>query len=50
MSHDALELTVSNPPRDFDAAIELARDQYAHACDIVDQGAHPTSGAWRTRV
>jgi hypothetical protein len=44
MSHDTLELVVSHPPRDFDEAVPLARDQYAYASDIVDQGEHPTIG------
>jgi hypothetical protein len=44
MSHDTLELVVSHPPRDFDEAVPLARDQYAYASDIGDQGEHPTIG------
>jgi hypothetical protein len=34
-----LEAHVSRPPTAFDAALELAREQYAYCPDIVDQGA-----------
>jgi hypothetical protein len=44
MSHDTLELAVKEPPETFADAISLARQQYAYASDIVDQGDHPTIG------
>jgi hypothetical protein len=45
MSHDTIELGVSNPPTSFEAAIPLARQQYAYASDIIDQGEHATVGS-----
>jgi hypothetical protein len=45
MSPDALELVVSDPPTTFDAAVVLAKEQFAYASDIVYQGEHPTIGA-----
>lgn len=45
MSPDAIELIVSEPPVTFADALTLAREQYAYASDIVDQGDHPTIGS-----
>jgi hypothetical protein len=45
MTNDILELVVASPPRTFEDALPLARQQYAYANDIVDQGEHPTVGA-----
>ena len=45
MSNDTLELSVRNPPTTFTAAVELARQQYAYASDIIDQGEHESVGA-----
>ena len=45
LSPDTVELTVGHPPTTFDDALVLARDQYAYAPDIVDQGEHGTVGA-----
>ena len=44
ISTDTLELAVSDPPETFADALLLAREQYAYAPDIVDQGEHPTIG------
>ncbi len=44
MSTDTLELYVVRPPTTFDDALLLAREQYAYASDIVDQGEHPSVG------
>lgn len=44
MSNDSLELVVSRPPGTFEEALVLAREQYAYAPDIVDQGEHETIG------
>jgi hypothetical protein len=45
ISPDTLELAVERPPASFDDALVLAREQYAYAPDIVDQGEHPSIGA-----
>ncbi len=45
MSNDTLEFDVPNPPTTFEAALALAREQYAYAGDIVVQGEHDTIGA-----
>ena len=44
IAHDTLELVVASPPATFHEALELARDQYSYAPDIVEQGEHPTVG------
>jgi hypothetical protein len=38
LSRDTLELRVSRRPQTREAALELAREQYAYCNDIVDQG------------
>lgn len=38
ITSDVLELAVSRPPADDQAALALAREQYAYCADIVDQG------------
>lgn len=45
ISPDTLELAVARPPTSFDDALVLAREQYAYAPDIVDQGEHSSVGA-----
>ena len=35
---DQMELRVGNPPADWEAALQLAREQYVYDYDIVDQG------------
>ncbi len=50
ISADTLELIVSRPPRTFEEALPLAREQYAYAPDIVDQGEHPTIGTLATAI
>ena len=45
ISPDTLELAVDRPPTNFDDALVLAREQYAYAPDIVDQGEHSSVGA-----
>ena len=44
MADDILELDVAEPPMSFDAALPLAREQYAYAGDIVMQSEHDTIG------
>ncbi len=44
ISTDTLELVVSDPPTTFANALVLAREQYAYASDIVDQGEHSSVG------
>lgn len=38
ISGDIVQCVVANPPRDRDAAMSLAREQYRYCYDIVDQG------------
>jgi hypothetical protein len=38
MTFDVVEMYVPRPPRDWKAALALAREQYAYCADIVDQG------------
>jgi len=38
IARDVIEMTVGRPPLTRDAALALAREQYAYAADIVDQG------------
>jgi hypothetical protein len=38
IARDVIEMTVARPPLTRDAALALAREQYAYAADIVDQG------------
>ncbi len=43
MSSDVVEMKVSRPPRSRDAALRLARQQYAYCYDIVEQGTNTLS-------
>ncbi|MEA2973132.1 MAG: hypothetical protein QOG82_1590 [Actinomycetota bacterium] len=45
LSPDTMELVVANPPGTIADALTLAREHYAYAPDIVDQGEHSTIGA-----
>jgi hypothetical protein len=38
VTHDVVQCLVARPPRDRDAALQLAREQYIYCTDIVDQG------------
>jgi hypothetical protein len=38
LTHDVVEMSVSRPPTTREAALALAREQYAYCADIVDQG------------
>lgn len=49
-SSDIIECVVKNPPRDIDAAIELAWEQYWYCGDIVDQGCESISNLAATLI
>ncbi len=42
-THDVIEMRVGSPPTTRDAALALAREQYAYCSDIVDQGCETLS-------
>jgi Domain of unknown function (DUF4253) len=43
LSHDVMNIRVNERPKTRDAALDLAREQYAYCSDIVDQGVETLS-------
>jgi Domain of unknown function (DUF4253) len=43
LSHDVMNIRVKERPKTRDAALDLAREQYAYCSDIVDQGVETLS-------